>query len=103
MLVLLSSLGPFKRAQALQKGFGWWGQGPAWNRSTAFVQISIDGAGCSQAAFCRRPESAAYLLDFIFGQVTGASTNQYSVLVIHFISPFVIGPIVWAMALQKKS
>jgi hypothetical protein len=44
-------------------------------RSTAFVEISVKGAGCSQGAFGRSPEPAAYLLDFLLIQVTSAPAN----------------------------
>jgi hypothetical protein len=60
--------------------------------STALVEISINGAGCSQAAFGRRPESATHLLYFLFRQVTSAPAGQYSVLIIHGVSPFTLGP-----------
>jgi hypothetical protein len=60
----------------------------ACNQSTAFVEISVEGAGGSQGAFGRRPEPAAYLLDFLLSQVTSAFANQYSVLVIHAFFSF---------------
>jgi hypothetical protein len=66
------------------------------------VEISIDGAGCSHAAFGRRPEPAAYLLDFLLSHVTSAPANQYSVLIIHAYSPFVVGPVERARVRQKK-
>jgi hypothetical protein len=55
--------------------FGGAGKDAAWNRSTAFVEISVEGAGCSQGAFGRRPEPAAYLLDFLPRQLTSALAN----------------------------
>jgi hypothetical protein len=56
------------------------------------VEISIDFAGRSHTAFGRSPETATYLLDFLLAQITSTSANQYSVLVIHTFSPFVIAP-----------
>ena len=75
--VLLSSFGAVERAPKLFKKslFGGDGKNAARNRSAALVEISIDGAGCSQAAFGRRPEAAAYLLYFMFRQVTSASAS----------------------------
>jgi hypothetical protein len=80
-------IGSVERAQSLQESvFGGAGNEAAWNRSTAFVEISVDGAGRSQGAFGRRPEPAAYLLDFLLSQVTSAAANQHPVLVIHAFS-----------------
>ena len=59
------------------------GKDPAWNRSTALVEISVNGAGRSHAAFGRRPEAAAYLLDFLTSQIASAPASQHSVLIIH--------------------
>ena len=55
------------------------------------MEISIDFAGRGHAAFGRRPEAAAYLLDFLTGQITSAFSSQHSVLIIHGVSPFIIG------------
>jgi len=66
------------------------------------VEISIDGAGCSHAAFGRRPEAATYLLDFLASQITSAPASQYSVLVIHVLSPFVVAPVERAQSLQES-
>jgi len=60
-------------------------------------------ADCNQCACGQRPEPAAYLLDFLLVQVTSTLANQYSVLVIHAFSPFVIVPVERAQALQEKS
>jgi hypothetical protein len=58
------------------------------------VEISIDGAGCGHATFGRRPEPAAYLLDFLLSHVTSAPANQYSVLIIHvFLLSSFLGPL----------
>jgi hypothetical protein len=60
----------------VKKGlFGGAGKDPAWNRLTTFVEISINGAGWSHAAFGRRPESAGHLFDFLLRQVTSAPAN----------------------------
>jgi hypothetical protein len=99
--VSFRSLGPLSGPN-LFKRVGGAGKDAAWSRLTAFVEISIDGAGCCHAAFCRRPEPAAYLLDFLLSHVTGAPANQYSVLVIHVFSPFVIGSVERARVRQKK-
>jgi hypothetical protein len=64
------------------------GKGAAWMDSTAFVEISVDGAGRSHAAFGRRPEAAAYLLDFLTSQITSAPANQHSVLIVHGVFSF---------------
>jgi len=53
----------------------------------------IELADCNQCACGQRPEPAAYLLDFLLVQVTSTLANQYSVLVIHAFSPFVIVPV----------
>jgi hypothetical protein len=66
------------------------------------VEISIDFAGRSHTAFGRRLEAAAYLLDFLASQITSASANQYSVLIIHALSPFIIGSGERAQARQKE-
>jgi hypothetical protein len=66
------------------------GKDAAGNWSTALVEIAVDSAGGSHAAFGCRPEPAAYLLDFLFSHVTSASAYQYSVLIIHVFSPFII-------------
>jgi len=77
-------IGPVEHAQSLQESwFGGAAKDATWNRSTAFVEISIKGAGRSQGAFGRRPETAAYLLDFLLIQVTSTPAGQYSVLIIH--------------------
>jgi hypothetical protein len=75
MFFLLSALGPLSGPQARQKLFGRAGKGAAWDRSTAFVEITVEGAGCSQAAFGCRPEPAAYLIDFLLIQVTSAPAS----------------------------
>jgi hypothetical protein len=62
---------------------------PPESRLTAFVKVSVDGTRCRQAAFGRRPETAAHLLYFLFRQVTSAPAGQDSVLIIHGISPFI--------------
>jgi len=67
------------------------------------VEISIDFAGRSHAAFGRRLEATAYLLDFLARQITSASANQHSVLVIHGVSPFIIGSVERARVRQKQS
>jgi len=54
------------------------------------VRISIEVAGGSHGAFGRRPEAAAYLLDFLAGQITSAPANQHSVLIIHVCSSFIV-------------
>ena len=83
------SFGSVERAQKLFKEslFGGAGKGRRLNHSTAFVEIAVKGAGYSQAAFGRRPESAAYLVDFLLVQVTSAPASQHSVLIIHGVSP----------------
>jgi hypothetical protein len=87
-------IAPVERAQALQEEFVRRRRhGRHQNRLTALVEISIDFAGRSHAAFGRRLEAAAYLLDFLSGQITSASANQYSVLIIHAFSPFIIGSV----------
>lgn len=98
-------IGSVERAQALQEDFDRrrrQGQPPG-NRSTALVEISIDFAGRGHAAFGRRPEAAAYLLDFLPGQITSAFSSQHSVLIIHGVSPFIIGSVERARDRQKKS
>jgi hypothetical protein len=57
------------------------------------VDISVEGAGRSQAAFGHRPEPATYLLDFFLIQFTSTLANQYSALIIHAFSPFALGPL----------
>jgi hypothetical protein len=47
----------------------------ACNRLTAFVEITVNCPGCSNGAFSRRPEAAAYPFDFLFGHVTSALAN----------------------------
>jgi hypothetical protein len=85
---------PIERAQSLQESwFGGAGKDAAGSRSAALVEISIDFAGRCYAAFGCRLEAAAYLLDFLSGQITSASANQYSVLIIHAFSPFIIGSV----------
>jgi hypothetical protein len=87
-------IAPVERAQSLQESwFGGAGNDAARNRLAALVEVSIDCAGRSHAAFGRRLEAAAYLLDFLSGQITSASANQYSVLIIHAFSPFIIGSV----------
>jgi len=77
MFFLLSSLGPLSRPKALQESCSAAPDKDAAleSGSTALVEISINGAGRSHAAFGRRPEAAAYLLDFLFRQVTSAPAN----------------------------
>jgi len=95
---------PVERAQSLQESwFGGAGKDAAGNRSAALVEISIDCAGRSHAAFGRRSEAAAYLLDFLAGQITSAPAGQHSVLIIHAFSPFIIGSGERALARQKRS
>jgi hypothetical protein len=80
---------PVERAQALQEEFVRRRRhGRHQNRLTALVEISIDFAGRSHAAFGRRPEAAAYLLDFLTGQITSAPASQHSVLIIHSVFSF---------------
>jgi hypothetical protein len=50
------------------------GAGKGRSRS-AFVEISVNGAGSSQAAFGRSPETTAYLLDFLLIQVASAPAD----------------------------
>jgi len=76
-----------KIPEELKKGGA--GKTPPGINSTAFVEISVDSAGCSHAAFGRGPEPTAYLLDFLLIQFTSTLANQYSALVIHTFSPFV--------------
>jgi len=67
------------------------------------VEISIDGAGRGHAAFGRRPEAAAYLLDFLASQITSAPSNQHSVLIIHSGFSFHhFGAVERAQALKKS-
>jgi hypothetical protein len=69
-------IGSVDRAQALQESsFGGAGKDAAWNRSATFVEISVEGGGRSQGAFGRRPEPAAYLLDFLSSQFTSTFAN----------------------------
>jgi hypothetical protein len=56
--------------------------------STALVEIPIDFAGRSHAAFGRRPEAAAYPLDFLTRQITSAPAGQHSVLITHGVFSF---------------
>jgi len=65
--------------------------------------ISIKSAGCSQGACGQRRDSTGYHGDFMLIQITSTLANQYSVLVIHAFSPFVIVPVERAQALQEKS
>jgi hypothetical protein len=65
--------------------------------------ISVEGAGWSHAAFGRSPEPAGYPLDFVLAQVTSARSSQHSVLIIHGVSPFIIGSVERARDRQKKS
>jgi hypothetical protein len=51
--------------------------------------FAVEYAHCNQGACSQRPETAAYLLDFLLVQVTSTLPNQYSILVIHNCSPFV--------------
>jgi hypothetical protein len=82
-------IAPVERAQARQESLsGGAGKDAAENRSTALVEISVDGAGRSHAAFGRRPKAAAYLLDFLASQITSAPASQHSVLVIHGVFSF---------------
>jgi hypothetical protein len=84
-------VGSVERAQSLQESlFSGAGKDAAGNWSTALVEIAVDSAGGSHAAFGCRPEPAAHLLDFLFSHVTSASAYQYSVLIIHVFSPFII-------------
>jgi hypothetical protein len=97
--------GPVERAQSLQESwFGDAGNRAAKNRSAALVEISIDCAGRSHAAFGRCAEAAAYLLDLLLSHVTSAPAKQYSVLVIHtvLLSSFWV-PLVGPKAIQEKS
>jgi hypothetical protein len=79
------------------------GRPPPGIDSTTFVEISVDGAGWSHAAFGRRPEPAAYLLDFLLIQFTRALADQYSALLIHTFSPFdILGPLSAAQSCSKS-
>jgi hypothetical protein len=60
-------------------------------------------ADCNQGARGQRPEPAAYLHNFVLIQITSTLANQYSVLIIHVFSPFVIAPVQRAQSRQKKS
>jgi hypothetical protein len=96
-------IGPVERAQSLQER--WVGdarEDAARNRSAALVEISIDFAGRSHAAFGCRPEAAAHLLDFLASQITSASASQHSVLIIHVFSPFIIGPVEQAHLFKRN-
>jgi len=96
-------IGPVERTQSLQESwFGGAGNDAAGNRSAALVEISIDCAGSSHAAFGRCPEAAAYLLDLLLSHVTSAPAGQHSILVIHAFSPFIIGSGERALARQKE-
>jgi hypothetical protein len=64
--------------------------------------FAVEYAYRNQGACGQRPEPAAYLHDFLLIQVTSTLANQYSVLVIHAFSPFVIGSVERAQALQKR-
>ena len=90
MLFSFHHFGSVEQAQKLFKEslLGGAGKGRCLNHSTAFVEIAVKGAGCSKAAFGRRPEPAAYLVDFLLVQVTSAPASQHSVLIIHGVSPF---------------
>jgi len=76
MLVLLSQLGPLNGPKPVKRvRLATSGKDAAWDRLTAFVEISVNCAGCGHAAFGRRSEPAAYLFDFLFGQVTSAPAH----------------------------
>jgi hypothetical protein len=77
MFFSFHQLGPLKAAQALSKRVcsAATAKYADWNRSTTLVEISIDGTGCSQAAFGRRPQSTAHPLHFLFRQVTSAPAS----------------------------
>jgi hypothetical protein len=103
MLVLLSQLGPLNGPSTVKRVCSATsGKDAAWNQLTTFVEISVNCAGCGHAAFGRRSEPAAYLLHFLFGQVTSAPAHQYSVLVIHGYSPFIFGSVARAQNASKE-
>jgi hypothetical protein len=103
MLVLLSQLGPLNGPKPVKRVcLATSGKDAAWNQLTTFVEISVNCAGCGHAAFGRRSEPAAYLFDFLFGQVTSAPAHQYSVLVIHGYSPFIFGSVARAQNASKE-
>ena len=80
------------KSREIEKGDA--GKTPHGIDLTAFVEVSVDSAGCSHAAFGRGPEPAAYLLDFLLIQFTSTLANQYSALVIHtFFSFRSLGPL----------
>jgi hypothetical protein len=64
--------------------------------------FTIEYAYGNQGACCQRSEPAAYLLDFLLIQVTSTLANQYSVLVVHIFSPFVIGSIEWPKLFKRS-
>jgi hypothetical protein len=54
--------------------------------------FAVEYAYRNKGACGQRPETAAYLLNFLFIQVTSALANQYSVLVIHAFLLSLLGP-----------
>jgi hypothetical protein len=68
-------------------------KGGARRRHHLIGAFTVEYAYGNQGACGQRPEPAAYLLDFLLVQVTSTLANQYSVLVIHVFSPFVMGPL----------
>jgi hypothetical protein len=64
--------------------------------------FAIEYAYCNQGACGQRPETAAYLLDFLLIQITSTLANQYSVLVIHAFSPFVVGSVERKSSRRKR-
>ena len=54
-------------------------------------------------AECGGTKSSTHALHFLSTQVTSAPANQYSVQVIHVLSPFVVGPVEPAQSSARES
>jgi hypothetical protein len=64
--------------------------------------FAVEYAYGNQGACGQRSKTAAYLFNFLLVQITSTLANQYSVLVIHVFSPFIIlGPFKRAQTRQK--
>jgi hypothetical protein len=86
--------GSIERAQILQKKSSW--------RKCLYVGAALAEEGISVRPGLSRSRGGAKgcgtypstnVLDFLFTQGTSASAKQYSVLIIHVFSPFIIGSI----------
>jgi len=65
--------------------------------------VAIPLAQTIDRAECGGTQSSTHALHFLSTQVTSASANQHSVLVIHIFLLWLLGPFERVQALQKKS